>query len=123
MTERGGAVSNLGGRSVAEAGAPEQAEHGVPGLAHAGSDPWTDAAPHPFRRWVARTFDFWITTGLAFALAGAPFAMAASGQEVMTIPVSLLIAVYVLPPMRGLATAALNYSKGEIKADTFFVCS
>lgn len=69
---------------------------------------WTDRGPHPIRRWVARLFDYWATTGLVFVMAGAPLVAADRKLELVALPVGFLVMAYLVSPIRGLATAALN---------------
>jgi uncharacterized RDD family membrane protein YckC len=68
---------------------------------------WSDLTPHPIRRWIARGFDFYVTTGLVFAVLALPSALA-SGDVVLKAPAMILLGVYMLTPVRGVATAILN---------------
>jgi len=69
---------------------------------------WADLSPHPIRRWAARLFDFWVTTGSVFLLLLLPMILLDPKLEVMVVPIVLIAAVFLLSPLRGLATAAVN---------------
>lgn len=68
---------------------------------------WSDLAPHPVRRWIARGFDFYVTTGLVFAAVAAPWAVFGAG-EARFLPLGIVGLLYLLTPVRGVVTAVLN---------------
>jgi uncharacterized RDD family membrane protein YckC len=70
-------------------------------------EPWSDFAPHPVRRWVARAFDSYLTTGVLFAVPVVLW-IAAGRPEAWLATVGMMGLVYVLSPLRGLVTAILN---------------
>lgn len=69
---------------------------------------WADLAPHPVRRWVARIFDFWVTTGLVFAVLAILLVVVDRQMETLGALVGLLAVVFLLSPVRGLVAAMLN---------------
>lgn len=93
--------------STREASLGGSAEAISSGLASDGRDGWSDLAPHPFRRWVARAFDSYVTTGLEFAAFAAPWAVFGAG-EARFLPLGFLAVVYFVPPLHGVVTALLN---------------
>lgn len=68
---------------------------------------WSDLAPHPVRRWVARGFDFYVTTGFVFLALALPWALV-GGPPALKVPAAILLVVYMLTPARGVAAAVLN---------------
>jgi uncharacterized RDD family membrane protein YckC len=71
-----------------------------------GRDAWKDLTPHPVRRWIARGFDFYLTTGFVFAVLATPWLL--SGASTRDAAVVFIGLVYLVPPLRGLVTAVLN---------------
>ena len=69
---------------------------------------WADLAPHPIRRWVARLFDLWVTTGVVFLALAIPLVIIDPKLESLDVAITLLAFIFVLSPLRGFATAALN---------------
>ena len=73
-----------------------------------GGGAWADLGPHPIRRWIARLFDFWVTTGLVFVALALPWIAAGPDLEAAAFPVMVLGVIFLLSPLRGLLAAALN---------------
>lgn len=72
-----------------------------------GSAPWTDRSPHPVRRFVARQFDSYVTTGVLLLALALPWILFSS-SDTPALALVVLAGVYLASPVRGLAAAALN---------------
>jgi uncharacterized RDD family membrane protein YckC len=70
-------------------------------------DAWSDLTPHPVRRWIARWFDFYVTTAGVFIALATPWGLFRSG-DARFVPLAIAGVLYVLTPVRGLVTALLN---------------
>jgi uncharacterized RDD family membrane protein YckC len=90
-----------------EAGSLGEAQGAAVGrLVEEGRGGWSDLAPHPVRRWIARAFDGYITTGLVLAVLAAPSALVASSDGRYAV-IGAAAILFLLPPMRGLFSALL----------------
>lgn len=88
-------------------GVGEASRGGSEGAIVGGRREWSDPAPHPVRRWIARGFDFHVTTGLVFMGLALPW-MGLGGAAAFELPAAVLSVVYLLTPARGIACAVLN---------------
>ena len=70
-------------------------------------DAWSDLTPHPVRRWIARGFDFYVTTGLVFSALAVPWVVFGSGDARFG-PLGIMALLYLLTPVHGLVTALLS---------------
>jgi uncharacterized RDD family membrane protein YckC len=68
---------------------------------------WSDISPHPWRRWIARLFDFSVVTAIVFAVIGATAAVLLPAAY-QAYPAVALGLVFLFPPFRGLASAVIN---------------
>lgn len=89
---------------MSDAAASVSAGLDAPALSHGD---WADLAPHPVRRWVARQFDSYITTGLVLLAIAGPLVLLLP-KEQRLIPGLLAGLIYLLTPVRGFLTAVLN---------------